>query len=244
MVYFNYEKQKVTTKALAMNYINSYSCGDLFDRSFSASFAYCDSLRGKDVLIDFAAAAFPLVERHETVIERAVVEATERKSAAGRPDLEPVFMMLVILLQRVLGLSDAAMAESLIFDLKVRYLLGIACCRRLVSRQAIWKYREIFAKSGLFDKLFSMLTKEISEKIADIGSEDRIIDSTFNVCPAQRNTKEENKAIKDGKGENLWKDQKHKKSHKDTDTRWTKKRGVSMWKQFHSSPFEEREIKF
>ena len=43
-------------------------------------------------------------------------------------------------------------------------------------------------------------------------------------APRQRNTRDENKQIKEGKGEDLWKDNEHKKRHKDVDARWTKKR--------------------
>ena len=73
------------------------------------------------------------------------------------------------------------------------------------------------------------MTAQITEKLAKLDPEDLIIDSTFNVLPRQRNTKEENEAVKAGKGEDLWKNQKHKKSHKDTDARWTKKRNETFF---------------
>ena len=44
------------------------------------------------------------------------------------------------------------------------------------------------------------------------------------VAPRQRNTREENKQIKEGRGEELWKDKPHKKCHKDIHARWTVKR--------------------
>ena len=51
----------------------------------------------------------------------------------------------------------------------------------------------------------------------------RIIDSSFTEVRVQRNTPEENKAIKAGEGEKLWVDQPAKKRQKDIDARWTKK---------------------
>ena len=58
-----------------------------------------------------------------------------------------------------------------------------------------------------------------------------IIDGSFVEVPRQRNTREENKAIKEGRGEELWTsaDEKHKRSHKDTDARWTKKGGQKYY---------------
>jgi IS5 family transposase len=54
-------------------------------------------------------------------------------------------------------------------------------------------------------------------------TEGKIIDASFVIAPRQRNTVEENKQIKDGKGGELWKNQPTKKQHKDIDARWTKK---------------------
>jgi len=39
-----------------------------------------------------------------------------------------------------------------------------------------------------------------------------MVDASFTVAPRQRNTREENKTIKAGKGNELWKDQPNKKS--------------------------------
>jgi hypothetical protein len=50
-----------------------------------------------------------------------------------------------------------------------------------------------------------------------------MIDASFTIAPRQRNTREENKKIKKGEGDDLWNDKPHKKSHKDIDARWTKK---------------------
>ena len=56
-------------------------------------------------------------------------------------------------------------------------------------------------------------------------NEGKIIDASFVEAPRQRNTREENERIKSGNGKDLWNDNPHKKCHKDTDARWTKKRG-------------------
>lgn len=56
-----------------------------------------------------------------------------------------------------------------------------------------------------------------------IVNEGKIIDASFAVSPRQRNTREENKAIKKGEGDSLWNDNPHKKCRKDIDACWTKK---------------------
>lgn len=49
------------------------------------------------------------------------------------------------------------------------------------------------------------------------------------VAPRQRNTREENRQIKEGRGEELWKDKPHKKCHKDIHARWTVKRKETVF---------------
>jgi IS5 family transposase len=56
-----------------------------------------------------------------------------------------------------------------------------------------------------------------------------MIDTGFTVAPRQRNTREENKSIKNGEGNNLWNDKPNKKKHKGIDARWTKKNGETFY---------------
>ena len=79
-----------------------------------------------------------------------------------------------------------------------------------------------------FDKLFDQFRAYLDSKGLTFN-EGKIIDATFVEAPRQRNTHEENKQIKEGKGDDLWKDKPHKKSHKDIDARWTKKRGENHY---------------
>jgi hypothetical protein len=56
-----------------------------------------------------------------------------------------------------------------------------------------------------------------------IINEGQIVDASFVEVPRQRNTAEENQKIKEGKGDELFNENPHKKRHKDIDARWTKK---------------------
>jgi IS5 family transposase len=62
-----------------------------------------------------------------------------------------------------------------------------------------------------------------------ILNEGRMIDASFTVAPKKRNSREENDKIKKGEGDELWNDNKHKKSHKDIDARWTKKNNETFF---------------
>ena len=73
------------------------------------------------------------------------------------------------------------------------------------------------------------IAMNISSNQETIENEDIIIDSSFNVAPRQRNTRDENKLIKEGKGGELWLDNKYKKRQKDIDATWTKKRNETFY---------------
>ncbi len=56
-----------------------------------------------------------------------------------------------------------------------------------------------------------------------MGKEGSIVDASFVDVPRQRNSRDENKQIKEGQVPPEWKDKPNKLSQKDTDARWTKK---------------------
>ncbi|MDP2889084.1 MAG: IS5 family transposase, partial [Bacteroidota bacterium] len=62
------------------------------------------------------------------------------------------------------------------------------------------------------------------------ANEGKMVDASFVEAPRQRNTREENKHIKQtGTAPELWKETPHKLCQKDVDARWTKKNNVTFF---------------
>jgi hypothetical protein len=60
-----------------------------------------------------------------------------------------------------------------------------------------------------------------------IARQGQMVDATFVEVPRQRNSREENVAIKDGRQPDGWERKSGQfKAQKDMDARWTKKNGV------------------
>lgn len=78
----------------------------------------------------------------------------------------------------------------------------------------MWAFRVNLTKSGLIETLFNEFNSFLETKEL-ILNEGQMIDASFTIAPRQRNTREENEKIKNGEGDDLWNDNKHKKSHKD-----------------------------
>jgi transposase, IS5 family len=146
----------------------------------------------------------------------------EQSDKGGRPAWDNVLMFKIMLLQEWYAISDDA-TEFLINDrLSFQRFLKLTLSDKVPDAKTIWLYREKLKNSGKSKALFDFFTKSLEETgvITRSGS---IVDASFVDVPKQRNTREENKKIKEGTGKDLWEDNKHKSSQKDIDARWTKK---------------------
>lgn len=60
-------------------------------------------------------------------------------------------------------------------------------------------------------------------------NEGKMVDASFTVAPRQRNKREENRIINEGRGDELWNDKPNRKRNKDTVARQTKKNGATFY---------------
>lgn len=161
------------------------------------------------------------------------------KTPAGRKPIDVVLLFKIIFLQRYYGLSDHQIQYQIVDRTSFRQFLCIHTVSEIPDKKTVWACRDRLSKAGTFDSLFNKFRSYL-DSLGLSFNEGKIIDATFVEAPRQRNTKEENKLIKEGKGAELWKPEKgdsekerkrkeHKRSHKDTDARWTKKRGENHY---------------
>jgi IS5 family transposase len=92
--------------------------------------------------------------------------------------------------------------------------------------KTVWHFRETLTDLGLVEELFALFLKEL-ETLHLIVNEGKIIDASFIEVPKQRNSREENRQIKEKETPARFKENPHKLSQKDMDARWTKKNSVS-----------------
>lgn len=166
-------------------------------------------------------------EQFRPILEPVFAKSV-RKSNAGRRPIDPVQMMKVFFLQRLYGLSDKQIEYQVKDRLSFREFLGISSVDDVPDEKTVWKYKDMLAKDGTWDRLFSSFNSYL-DTLGLIVSEGKIVDASFVIAPRQRNTREENRQIKAGKGDALWNDKPNKKRHKDVDARWTKKRGENYY---------------
>lgn len=154
----------------------------------------------------------------------AKLQNANKKSNAGAKPFDYVTMFKILVLQRYYGLGDKQVEYQILDRTSFKNFLGFKTGDKIPDEKTVWLFRENLTNLGIVEDLFEQFEKYLEDK-GLILNEGQIVDASFTVAPRQHNTREENKAIKEGKGDELWQDHPHKKSHKDIDARWTKKNG-------------------
>ena len=193
----------------------------LFDYEFQLEKikAHQPPLQKLNAIIDWEIFRKPLEE---------TLEKKSPKSNAGAKGYDKVMMFKILILQRYYNLSD----EQTEFQIKDRLsfmdFLGLHIGDKTPDEKTIWLFKDNLAKSNVAQKLFDTFTDKLTQA-GIIAKEGSIVDASFVNVPKQRNSKEENQQIKEGKVPQSFKANPHKRAQKDCDARWTKKNNQSYY---------------
>lgn len=146
----------------------------------------------------------------------------ERKSNAGRPPYDCVLLFKILVLQRLYNLSDDQTEYQINDRISFMRFLGMGLNSKVPDAKTIWLFKDTLTQSGVITELFSKFEQQLEAK-GLITHKGTIVDATFVDAPRQRNSRDENKQIKNGETPEEWSKNPHKLAQKDTDARWTKK---------------------
>jgi IS5 family transposase len=144
------------------------------------------------------------------------------RGAGGRPPYNYLLLFKTLILQRLFNISDDQ-AEFQINDrMTFRRFLGLSLGDQVPDAKTIWLFRDTLVKAGVMEGLFNSFSHQLVQQ-GIISHKGTIVDATFVEAPRQRNTREENQQIKEGKSPEDWEKSEnvHKVRQKDTDARWT-----------------------
>ena len=148
----------------------------------------------------------------------------EANGPGGRPPYDYVMMFKILVLQKIYNISDDQTEYQINDRLSFQRFIGLQLYNTVPDAKTIWNFREELKNANILEKIFVTFTEKLEMKgiITRSGS---IVDATFVDVPRQRNTKAENKEIKNGKVPAEWqtKENRHKLAQKDTDARWMTK---------------------
>jgi len=167
-------------------------------------------------------------ELFRPILENVFKAQEKDASQGGRPHYDYIMMFKILVLQQYHNLSDERTEFEINDKLTFMRFLGLRLGDSVPDTNTIWAFREELTKAKAIKKLFEIFNRELTKQgiIARKGS---IVDASFVEIPRQRNTRDENAAIKRGEIPEDWKENQAKMSHKDTDARWVKKNGEKYY---------------
>ena len=161
-------------------------------------------------------------EAFRTELKR--VHEKDRKSQAGAKPFDVVFMFKILVLQHLHNLSDDGIEYQIRDRFSFMRFLGLQLEDRVPDSKTMWTFREKLKTLNLVEVLFARFHEHLAAQgyVARAG---QMIDATFVEVPKQRNSREENAQIIEGRIPEAWDkpEAQAKRRQKDTEARWTKK---------------------
>src|SRR5262249_5322508 len=164
-------------------------------------------------------------ERFRADIEAVVLTPEEmRKSSAGRKPLDAIVMFRMLVLQALNNLSDEQVEYQVRDRLSFTRFLRLGIEDSIPDATTLWLFREKLAKAGLIEKLFDRFDQHLAAK-GYMARGGQMVDATIVPVPTQRNSRDENEAVKAGRIPQEWYNKPAKLRQKDRDARWTQRHG-------------------
>lgn len=159
----------------------------------------------------------------QELLDRANPDKT-KSGKGGRPPFPNLMMFKVVILQELHGVANDQAEYQINDRLSWKRFLGLTLSDKAPDGSTIWAFREALTNSGIYDALFELFNAKM-EEIGVITHKGSIVDASFVDVPRQRNSREENKTIKEGGVPEAWElaENAHMLAQKDLDARWAKK---------------------
>lgn len=175
----------------------------------------------------------PLSRLREAIDWKDLAAVTEKhlnfktQTKGGRPPKDPELMLRMCVLQSLYNLSDEETEWQAMDRLSFRQFLGLGSGDRVPDARTLWVFKERLGNNGV-----KALFKAFLRQMRECGlkhREGKIVDATLMEVPRQRNSREENKQIKEGKRPEGFDENPARGRQKDTDARWTRKRETNYY---------------
>ena len=187
-------------------------------------------LNGADIQLDRLSKLGDPLERINASIDweifRPVITKRIRKEdypLGGRPPTDEILMFKMVLLQDWNNTGDDNTEYLVNCRLDWQRFLGMELGEKSPDAKTLWLFKEKLGAEGMRE-LFGLFNTKLHD-MGVIKREGSIADATFVEVPRQRNSRDENKVIKEGNIPDDWQtpDMAAKLAQKDVDARWAKK---------------------
>lgn len=151
------------------------------------------------------------------------------KSKGGRPPFDKLMMFKALIIQSLYNLSDDQLEYQIIDRASFKRFLGLKKSDKVPDSKTFWFFREQLIERDVIMGLFQRFNETL-DKAGVFANEGKMVDASFVEAPRQRNSREENKHIKEtGTAPKEWDNKPNKKRQKDINARWTKKNNSTFY---------------
>lgn len=148
------------------------------------------------------------------------------RGRGGRPPYATETMVRLLVLQQLYNLSDEALEYQVLDRLSFLRFARLTNSSRVPDAKTVWVWRERLKKHDLIGDISAAVSGQL-QRAGFTAKGGQIIDASIVSAPIQRNTREENAAIKKGEVPAGW--SQAKRSQKDVEARWTRKNNKSYY---------------
>ena len=139
------------------------------------------------------------------------------RSKGGRPAYDYVLMFKILILQRYYNLSDDTIEYAILDRLSFMRFLGLGINDGVPDAKTIWLFRDKLTSGKMIEVLFNHLDRQLDND-GIIVHKGKLVDASIVEVPIQRNSRDENKGLKEGEIPADWSENKLRQ--KDTDAQW------------------------
>ncbi len=162
-------------------------------------------------------------------INEAFIDELKVKAKGGRPPFDKLIMFKALLIQSLYNLSDDQLEYQIVDRASFKRFLGLKKSDKVPDSKTFWHFREQLINKDVILDLFKTFNEAL-DAAGVFANEGKMVDASFVEAPRQRNSREENKHIKQtGTAPKEWDAKPNKKRQKDVDARWTKKNNATFY---------------
>lgn len=171
-----------------------------------------DPLRRLDEVIDWSV--------FEPVL--ALIPREKPEGPGGRPGFRPLMMFKALVIGFLYNLGDAQLEFQITDRHSFKRFLGLTGADKAPDEKTIWAFRDKLVANDLLQRAFDAFHAALDQG-GLFARKGQIIDATFVDVPRQRNSREDNAAIRRGEVPEGWEEKPEMLRQRDLDARWTKK---------------------
>lgn len=165
----------------------------------------------------------------ESPINKAFQNESKDATKGGRPPFCKLMLFKALLIQSLYNLSDEQLEYQITDRTSFKRFLGLKKSDKVPDSNTFWLFRESLIEKDVIIDLFTVFNETL-DRLGVFANEGKMIDASFVEAPRQRNSREDNKHIKEtSTAPEAWKNNPHKLSQKDIDAKWTKKNNTVFY---------------